>query len=41
MEANVDVLQLGGYDVLAGDLDAGLVVFQDGDGCTVAHSQFM
>ena len=41
MEADVDVLQLGRYDVFAGDLDAGLIVLQDGDGCTVAHAEFM
>ena len=41
MEANIDVLQLGGDDILAGNFDAGLVVFQTGDGCAVAHSKLM
>ena len=41
MEANIDMLQLGGDDILAGNLDAGLVVFQNGDGCAVAHSKLM
>ena len=41
MEANIDMLQLGGDNILAGDLDAGQVVFRDGDGCAVAHSKLM
>ena len=41
MEADVNVLQLGGDDVLACDLDTSLIVFQDSDWRTVAHAKLM